>query len=201
MNMHKLREIRTMASGALLVTGLAAASGGLTVAHAQDIEFAQKLIGIPDTPVQSMQYRSTIIDPARSGKAPNADTRQLRVIPIENPTEVSASKGSCSICGVVESISLTVRDGVAMEPDEESAMEDVVKSQGKNRGNLLLTAERWLVAPVANNGNSGLKKHAPLFEVKVRMSDGTVRIVSQPTQPEYAVGDYVRVVTGALIAA
>lgn len=197
MNMHKLREIRTMASGALFVTGLAAASGWLTVAHAEDIEFAQKLIGVPNNATPSMQYRSTIIDPARSGKSTNTETRQLRVIPIENPTEVSTSKGSCSICGVVESISLTVRDGVAMEPDEESAMEDVVKSQGKNRGNLLLTAERWLVAPVAN---SGLKKHAPLFEVKVRMSDGTVRVVNQPTQPEYAVGDYVRVVTGAVIA-
>ena len=197
MKMHKLREIRSMVSGALLVTGLAASSG-LTVAHAQDLEFAQKLIGVPSTAVQSMQFRSTIINPARSGKSANPDGRQLRVIPIENPTEASSSKGSCSICGVVESISLTVRDSVAMEPDEESAMEDVVKSQGKNRGNLLLTEERWLVAPVTNNG---LKKHAPLFEVKVRMSDGTVRVVNQPTQPSYAVGDYVRVITGAVITA
>ena len=198
MKMQTLREIRTMASGAIFATGLAAASGCLTVAHAQDIQFAQKLIGVPTAPVQSMQFRSTIIDPARSGKAANADARQLRVIPIEDPAELGSNKSSCSICGVVESISLTVRDGVAMEPDEESAMEDVVKSQGKNRGNLLLTAERWLVAPVAN---SGLKKHAPLFEVKVRMSDGTIRIVNQPMQPGYAVGDYVRVVTGAVIAA
>jgi hypothetical protein len=195
MNTHKLREIQTMGRSALVVTGLLAASGLLTTAHARDIEFAQKFIGVPNGLAQSMQFRSTIIDPARSGKSPKIESRQLRVIPIENNAAgTSANANSCSICGVVESISLTVRDG---EPDKESAMENVEKS-GKNRGNLLLTEERWLVAPVTSNG---LKKHAPLFEVKVRMSDGTVRIVNQPTQPEYAVGDYVRVVTGAVVAA
>lgn len=197
MNMHKLRGIRTIASGAIFVTGLATASGWLTVAHAQDLEFAQKLVGVPNSSAESMQFRSTIIDPAHSGKTMNAETRQLRVIRVSNPAEING-KRNCAICGVVESISLTVRDGLALEPDSESAMEDVAKPQGKSRGNLRLTQERWLVTPAATGG---LKKHAPLFEVKVRMTDGTVKVVNQPTQPEYAVGDYVRVISGAVTAA
>jgi len=198
MNMHKLRGIRTVASGAFFVTSLAAAGGWLTTAHAQDLEFAQKLVGVPNGAVESMQFRSTIIDPARSGKTMSAETRQLRVIPISNPTEIAIGKRNCSICGVVESISLTVHDGLALEPDSESAMEDVAKPQGKSRGNLLLTKERWIVAPATAGGS---KKHAPLFEVKVRMTDGTIRVVNQPTQPEYAVGDYVRVISGAVTTA
>lgn len=195
MNMHRLRGIRTIVSSALFVTGLVA-GGWITSAHAQNIEFAQKLMGVPDYAIQSMHFRSTIINPAHSGKVGNADTRQMRVIPIENSNRIASSERNCSICGVVESISLAMRDGLAQGSNAmDGTMQNIAK-QGKDHSNLQLTQQRWIVA-----ANSGLKKHAPLFEVRVRMADGTVRVVNQPTQPEYAVGDYVRVISGAVTTA
>lgn len=198
MNMHKLRRIQTMASSGLFVA-IVASVVWLSTAHAQELAFAQRMVGTEAGDADSIQFRSTIIDPSRSGKAMNADTRALRVIPINNSTEVASSERNCSICGVVESISLTVRNNPPLkELDDENTMEGVDKPVNKARNNLLLTDERWVITPA---GTNGLKKHAPFFEIKVRMTDGTVRIVNQPTQPDYTVGDYVRVISGALTAA
>lgn len=196
MNMHNWRVFRSVASSALMVTGVVTASGWLPAAHAGELEFAHKLLGSQNREAEGIQFRSTIIDPARPGKSQSIESRNFRVIPISNPAEITASKRNCNICGVVESISLNVRNEPALAPEDESDMENVVKSSGKSRALLLPTQHGG-----ENTNNKPLKKNAPMYEVKVRMTDGTVRILNQPTQPEYAVGDYVRVISGAVTAA
>lgn len=199
MSLHPLRTTR-LVTGSVLVATTMMTGLCFQAAQAQELAFAQKRLGGTHNTAEAIQFRSTIIDPARPDKAANPDMRNLRLIPMGNTIEVGPGKHNCTICGVVESISLMVRDGGLnnkQEPDGESAIEDMDKSQGKLRSNLLLTSERWQIAPLPTTA----KKLPPVYEVKVRMSDGSVRIVHQPTQPEYAVGDYVRVITGAVTAA
>lgn len=185
---------------ALLTAGLIAAISGLNAAQAQEWEYAQKSIGTIAGNGESTQFRSTIIDPARPGKATMPESSsKLRVIPFADQTEVAAGKLDCNFCGIVESISMSLR-GRNIEPDSESAFENITGKSARE--------SRWL--PIREKSQAGshsagnrqqTQKQAPFYEIKVRMADGTLRIVNQPTQPEYGVGDYVRVISGAVTAA
>jgi hypothetical protein len=201
MKMHKLHTMSSMVYGAMLATGVATAAAWVPLAHAQEMEFAQKSLGGTYGEENRAQFRSTIIDPARSGKSLTANANNLRIIPFANPASAAGSKQACGICGVVESIRLSLNNDLGAEPDDDSSLENTAK-HGKGKARPYLTDNRM---PALGNGGNSMnkpsKKPAPVFEIKVRMTDGTMRIVNQPTQPEYAVGDYVRVISGAVTAA
>lgn len=201
MKMHKLHTMSSMVYGAMLVTGMATATGWISVAHAQEMEFAQKSLGGTYNEEDRVQFRSTIIDPARSGKSLTANANNLRIIPFANPASATGGKQACGICGVVESIRLSLNDDVGIEPDSDSSLENTSK-HGLGKARPYLTDNRMpALGHGGNSTNKPLKNQAPVYEIKVRMTDGTMRIVNQPTQPEYAVGDYVRVISGAVTAA
>jgi hypothetical protein len=201
MKMHRLHAMSSMLYGAMLVTGMATSAAWSGVAHAQKMEFAQKSLGGASDRESSVQFRSTIIDPARSGKSATANTNNLRIIPFANPASTANSKQACGICGVVESIRISLNNDLDTEPDSDSALENTSK-HGKGKVRPYLTDSRLpALGQDGNAMNKQLKKQAPIYEIKVRMTDGTMRIVNQPTQPEYAVGDYVRVISGAVTAA
>lgn len=130
-------------------------------------------------------------------------TETLRIIPVETAASRSDKDETCRICGIVESISLTQYENM---PDDSAEPEEMAgdvsgKSAQKTRGYLLRAIQ----------GNSGgaqsgrilgkPTRPALTYFVKVRMEDGTFRIVTQSTQPEFAVGDRVRVTSGAVITA
>jgi hypothetical protein len=199
MNIHKQR---ITSKSALIVSGLIVAAGWMPMAHAQDLQFAQKMLGAPAEETDSMQYRSTIIDPSRQGKSLPTNTNTLRVIPISNPAEMTGQDHSCSICGVVESISMTLQDRQNLELQEEEAFEGISRNQGKGKNNLLLTSNATAM-PI----NAGfvlarqVKKPSTIYAIKVRMNDGTFRVINETREPDYTVGDYVRVISGAVTAA
>jgi hypothetical protein len=198
MNMHKQRTTGFLKS-ALLVSGMAVAAGWLSLAHAQDLEFAQRFLGAETGESDSVQYRSTIIDPSRPGKPATINSSNLRVIPISNPSELTSEAKSCGICGVVESISITLQELQGPDVRDESAIEDIAKHHGKDKGNFLMLRNTWVDTDYVMTRQS--KKSPTIYEVKVRMNDGTLRIVNETRQPEYTVGDYVRVISGAVTAA
>ena len=202
MKMHRLHSMSSRAYGVLLITGLATATGWVSVAHAQEMQFAQKSLGDFSGKEDSMQFRATIIDPARSGKSATVNTNNLRIIPFTHSANTTGSKQACGICGVVESIRIALNDELELEPDSDSTLENTSKLHGKGKARSYLTNSQL---PALGNGgnamNKQLKKQAPIYEIKVRMTDGTMRIVNQPNQPGYAVGDYVRVISGAVTAA
>ena len=201
MKMHKLHTMRSMVYGAMLVTGMAAATGWVSVAHAQEMEFAQKSLGGTYGEENRAQLRSTIIDPARSGKSLTANANTMRIIPFANPASAAGGKQTCGICGVVESIRLSLNNDLDVAPENDGSLENTSR-QGKEKARPYLADNRMPALGHGGNAtNKPQKKQAPIYEIKVRMTDGTMRIVNQPTQPEYAVGDYVRVISGAVTAA
>ena len=201
MKMHKLHTMTSMVYGAMLVTGMATATGWISVAHAQPMEFAQKSLGGSYNGEDPVQFRSTIIDPARSGKSLTANANNLRIIPFTNSASTTGGKQACGICGVVESIRLSLNNELDAEPESDSSLENTSK-HGKRKARPYLTNNRMSALGHGENSmNKPLKNKSHIYEIKVRMTNGTMRIVNQPTQPEYAVGDYVRVISGTVTAA
>lgn len=206
MNMHKQRSIGLVAKSTLTVVGLVALSGWLPVAHAQNMQFAQKSLGASSGEADSTpstQFRSTIIDPSRPGKSllPKGNAT-LRVIPISNPEELATQQRSCSICGTVESISMMLNDRQNPGIDQESAVGDISNIKAKGKSRLLLTRS-GLPKPIDAGDILAKQANKPptLYEIKIRMNDGTFRVVTETREPDYTVGDYVRVISGAVTAA
>lgn len=181
----------------LLAAGVVAASL-VAPAQAQDMNFAQKLLGTPAGDMNGTQFRSTIIDPSSRGKVNATNGGTLRVIPISNPNEQSSQDRACSICGVVESISITLRERTGAETYDEHALENISSGHAKKSQGLLLTRNGTLLSL---DGDKMQKRATTLYEIKVRMNDGTLRIVNANRHPDYTVGDYVRVISGAVTAA
>ena len=181
----------------LLAAGVVAASL-VAPAQAQDMNFAQKLLGTPAGDMNGTQFRSTIIDPSSRGKVNATNGGTLRVIPISNPNEQSGQDRACSICGVVESISITLRERTGAEAYDEHALENISSGHAKKSQGLLLTRNGTLLSL---DGDKMQKRATTLYEIKVRMNDGTLRIVNANRHPDYTVGDYVRVISGAVTAA
>lgn len=206
MNMHKQHSINSVTKSTLTVVGLVVLSGWVPLAHAQNMQFAQKSLGNSAWEADSSsgtQFRSTIIDPSRPGKSmmPKANAT-LRVIPISNPEELASQQRSCTICGTVESISMMLNDRQNPGVEQESAVGNISKIKAKGKSNLLLTRNGFpkpidagdILAQQAN-------KTPTMYEIKIRMNNGTFRIVTETREPDYTVGDYVRVISGAVTAA
>ena len=182
----------------LMLAGAAMAMSLGASAQAQEMNFAHKLLGTPSGDMNGTQFRSTIIDPSSRGKVTTTNGSNLRVIPISNSTEQASQDHSCSICGVVESISITLRERTGTEAYDENALENISSRHAKRQHGILLTRNG---TPLSLDSDKVPKKAATIYEIKVRMNDGTLRIVNANRLPDYTVGDYVRVISGAVTAA
>lgn len=130
-------------------------------------------------------------------------TESLRIIPVGEASSRSDKYEACRICGIVESISLTQYENMPDDSAEPEEMADDVsgKLAQKSRRNLLLAIKGMSRGAQTGRALGKATRPALTYFVKVRMADGTFRIVTQPTQPEFAVGDRVRVTSGAVITA
>ena len=194
----KTKKLNGSTGKTLVLAGAIVAISLGMPARAQDMNFAQKLLSTPSGNMNGTQFRSTVIDPSSRGKVSAANGSNLRVIPISNPTDQTSQDRSCSICGVVESISIALRERTGMEAYEENALENISSGHAKRQHGLLLTRNG---TPLSVEGDKAQKKAATIYEIKVRMNDGTLRIVNANRHPDYTVGDYVRVISGAVTAA
>jgi outer membrane lipoprotein SlyB len=117
---------------------------------------------------------------------------------------VSEKSQTCKVCGIIESIKTVAREG------EDSGLGTVVggvtggvigNQIGKGKGNTLMTiigigGGAYAGHTIEKNMNS-----STAYLVKVRMEDGTYRKVTQIAQPDFSVGDHVRVVSGHITSA
>jgi hypothetical protein len=167
---------------------------GASMACAGDLEFAGKTIGRSMQSLErAAQYRANIVDPVRAGKPGAADANNMRIIPMG----VHGEKPDCSICGVVETISLTTPETNQLL-EEDAAIDNALRAHdGKG---LFSTEETLRDAEHETQSQRPAVHKLPRYEVKVRMANGTVRIVNQQQQPGFSVGDLVRVTTGAVTA-
>lgn len=111
---------------------------------------------------------------------------------------------ACSICGVIESIRTVEQegDGSGLGAVAGGVVGGVVGNQvGKGKGNTLMTIIGLGGGAYAGHEIEKNMKSTTAYIVKVRMQDGTYRSVTLQSEPEYAVGDHVKVTHGSLTAA
>lgn len=132
------------------------------------------------------------------------DPQRVRIIPA---WPVSAERGgACDVCGIVASISIAA-DMEAQELAEQMHLPgDLAQKQlRKNHGDMLLTIISLSGSPYAghvleSDDGDDVMPAQPGFVIKVRMQNGSSRVIPQLAKPIFAVGDHVRVTQGVVIS-
>lgn len=118
-------------------------------------------------------------------------------------TPVAAPKAACATCGVVVSVRSVEQKGEgsglgAVAGGVTGAV--VGKQMGKGTGNTIMTLLGAAGGAYAGHQIEKNVKTSKRFDVEVRMEDGSLRTLSQDTEPAFRTGDKVRVENGALRA-
>lgn len=129
---------------------------------------------------------------AQAARVPAQDRYAPRPVP---------RRAACPACGVVESIQPVEVRGEAsgLGAVAGGVTGAVVGNQfGNGGGRAAMTILGAAGGAYAGNAIEKNVKKGTAWRVAVRMDDGSVRTVSQSSQPSLAVGDHVRVVNGAI---
>ncbi len=214
MTTHTLRKTHPMVlTAAVAVTifsilGSAAITGLIPSAHSGRAETGQT------APAATTQFvveprKDEAIKPSVNGKydARTASSTSSHSSPKDKPSLTSKDGkqvAACSSCGVIESIRAVEHEGDAsgLGAVAGGVAGGVLGNQmGKGNGNTLMTILGVGGGAYAGHTIEKNMKSTTAYVVKVRMDDGTYRSVTQHSQPEYAVGDHVRVTHGSLTSA
>jgi len=188
------------------IIGSAAITGLIPSAHSNNSEFQPVTTGnashLLSENGQNEAFNSTVHgkSDAPSVAPGNSDAKAKPSLSGKD----SKKPGVCSICGVIESIHTVEQDGDAsgLGAVAGGVVGGVVGNQmGKGKGNTLMTIIGLGSGAYAGHTIEKNMKSTTAYVIKVRMQDGTYRSVTQPSQPEYAVGDHVRVTHGSLTSA
>lgn len=124
-------------------------------------------------------------------RPPNSDTRGGWTPPS------CAQPAKCPDCGVVESVN-QVKDASGIGAAAGAIAGGLLGNQvGKGKGRTLATIAGAVGGGVA--GHYGEKYLRKRWDVVVMLDDGTHKTVSFDTQPDFAVGDKVKVVDNNLV--
>lgn len=130
-----------------------------------------------------------------------ARSPQHRDARAEKTSSVTVKASVCKVCGVIESITTVEHegDGSGLGAVAGGVVGGVAGNQvGKGKGNTIMTIIGLGGGAYAGHEIEKRLKSTIAYVVKVRMDDGSYRNVTQPNQPEHAVGDHVRVVSGSI---
>ena len=113
----------------------------------------------------------------------------------------TAPSAICATCGVVDSIHEVQKEAPASGVGAVAGgvLGGVVGHQmGNGRGRDVMTVVGAVGGAVAGNAVEKNMKRTTSFQIRVRLEDGSDRVVNQATAPSWRVGDHVRVVEGRL---
>jgi outer membrane lipoprotein SlyB len=208
---HPLVLTAAVAVTVFSVLGSAAITGIIPSAHPERAE------AIQPTPESSPQvaapsgsgdgFKSVVVghEPAAAKPADqHADTGNTAAKRKPSLAANGSKPAACSTCGVIESIRMVQHegDGSGLGAVAGGVAGGMVGNQiGKGKGNTLMTLLGIGGGAYAGHTIEKKMKTTTAYVVKVRMEDGTYRTVTQNNQPEYAVGDHVRVAGGHLTEA
>ncbi|HEY8068266.1 MAG TPA: glycine zipper 2TM domain-containing protein [Burkholderiales bacterium] len=140
-------------------------------------------------------------EPAAVAQAGNGQPGNASSHPVGVPQAGGAPAAPCANCGVIDAIRAVEVQGDASGVGAVAGgvAGAVVGSQfGHGAGRTLLTLGGAAGGAYAGNTiEKHVKKHTT-WRVTVRLEDGTLRTLSQPAQPPFAVGDRVRIVNSNL---
>jgi outer membrane lipoprotein SlyB len=178
------------------IIGTAAITGWIPTAHSERIDQTQT--GMPNGNAIALGPESA----KSQSSATAAGSSHTRT---NNPTLANDMKQvACSNCGVVKSIRLVHHEGQSsgLGAVAGGVTGGLVGNQiGKGKGNALLTILGAGGGALAGNAIEKNMKSTSAYVTKIRMEDGTYRSVTQATQPEYSIGDRVKMVSGHVAVA
>jgi len=115
-----------------------------------------------------------------------------------------ASAPSCDDCGVIESIrALPVKgQGSGAGAVGGAVVGGILGNQvGRGRGRTAATVVGAGAGAYAGNEIEKNMKDSVTYQIRVRMSDGTIRTLHEPAQPAVTIGQKVRITERGIVAA
>lgn len=203
---HPMVVIAAVAITLFSLVGSAAILGLIPTAHSERMESSQLIAdNSGQQPAEAAQpatapKEQTQSKPASSGSSHY--TSKSRPVLVANADDKQTV--TCRNCGVIESIRLVQHegDGSGLGAVAGGVTGGLVGNQiGQGKGNVLMTLLGIGGGAYAGNTIEKKMKASASYLVKVRMEDGTYRTINQTSQPEYAVGDHVRITSGHLTLA
>lgn len=188
--LHPLYTVAAVA--VILACGIAAAAlmGWLPASIGQPGE--QAALHTPVKPaVQPGAPSSPAIVPRRSEAARVANTAP----------GVATAAARCGECGVIESVRETERkgEGTGLGAVGGAVVGGIVGHQlGGGRGKDLMTVVGAVGGGLAGNQIEKNVRSAKVFEITVRLDDGSTRVVIEAKPPSWRQGDRVRLINGQI---
>jgi outer membrane lipoprotein SlyB len=188
--------------------GSAAITGLIPSARSERAEPVQPPVEIQASKETTDIQKKPLAAPA-SGKPaskPQAGEPSSEREPVKEKSHASKETkiAVCTACGVIESIRMIQQEGEGsgLGAVAGGVTGGLIGNQiGKGRGNTVMTILGVGGGAYAGHTIEKKMKSTTSYVIEVRMEDGSYRTVTKHSQPEYAVGDHVRVVSGKLTAA
>jgi outer membrane lipoprotein SlyB len=172
--LYPLLIVAALAVTVFSMVGIATMTGRLSVAHSEVADAAP---------------RSQSTEAAAARESNSAAPRQKLA-------------ASCAGCGVVESIRIVEHKGAGsgLGAVAGGLTGAVVGNQvGRGNGRTAMTLLGGLGGAFAGNEIEKNVKRSSSYQVRLRMDDGSTRLLNQREQPSVAVGDKVRVENGSIV--
>jgi len=194
--LYPLMVIAAIAVIIFSVAGIATMMGWLPMVHSQGDSLAQN-----DSTAQSElqargEPRTRAEPPARSAAGPRTG--------YDRPRTLSSAAAACSDCGVVESIRAveTKGQGSGLGAIGGALVGGILGNQvGRGSGRTAATVVGAGAGAYAGNEVEKSSKSSVSYQVRVRMSDGSIRTLHESSQPALSVGQKVRVNGSEIVAA
>ena len=142
-------------------------------------------------------------EPAAQTEPSGATKGASRPAQVRGPAAEPAP-ASCTSCGVIESIRVVELkgEGSGVGAVTGGVVGGVLGNQvGRGSGRAVMTVVGAGAGAYAGHEIEKNVKRSTQYQIGVRMNDGSLRIVHQPTQPVLGVGQKVRVTESGLAAA
>lgn len=144
--------------------------------------------------------KDSVVPSAPAGKAASAGN----TAPATNRPRGTGPAASCADCGIVESIRAveTQGEGSGLGAIGGAVVGGVLGNQvGRGRGRTAATVVGAGAGAYAGHEIEKNVKKSVVYQVRVRMSDGSYRSFRESAPPAFAVGQKVRVTERGLVAA
>lgn len=195
--LHPLVATAALAVTAVSLAGIAALSGMLPLNRAVAAASAETT---PAAAIATVSPEPTFRAPPAVKSAPPAPRAAAQ--PARSPvaTEV-ALPAPCMNCGVVDNVRAVEQEGTGsgIGAVAGGVLGGILGNQvGKGNGNKLATILGAVGGAYAGHQVEKSRNKTLRYEIDVRMADGTLRTVTQESQPGWRIGERVRVENGTL---
>ena len=148
----------------------------------------------------ALDQRSANTAPPAAPKARMATTSQPAPVARAAPVQIAAV-AKCAECGVIESVREVEEKGKGsgLGAVGGAVVGGLLGNQvGGGRGKDAMTVVGAVGGAVAGNEVEKRVKATKRYEVTVRLSDGSSRVISEAGQPTWHTGDKVKIVNGVI---